>query len=128
MRTLLLLSILAAPAPVLCADTQPTGFFSNMHYVGQTGDVIGDEVFIVYSREGYFAYVQCAEGSPGLPVIVPVKLKGLDVEFSIPEKSGSQCSGATFSGRVSKTELSGKWRYPNVSHDAVLKRRRSYWQ
>lgn len=41
-----------------------TGFFTNMEYIKEAGDVVGMEVWIVYARGSYWATVQLAEGEP----------------------------------------------------------------
>jgi hypothetical protein len=53
------------------AAPRVTGFFSDMTWVEEAGDVVGMEVFIVYSSHGmsgqHWAYVQIAEGLPSEP-------------------------------------------------------------
>jgi len=53
-----------------------TGFFSNMEYIKEAGDVVGLEVWIVYARGSYWATVQVAEGEPDPPEVVPVQVSG----------------------------------------------------
>jgi hypothetical protein len=47
-----------------------------MYYNADAGDVIGDEIRIVYTRNGYQGVVQFAEGEPEELVIVGVELSG----------------------------------------------------
>jgi hypothetical protein len=109
----------------LCSAAQQekvTGFFTNMHYVPEAGDVVGMEVWIVYARGNFYACVQQAQGEPEPPVVVPVKVSGAEVRFSL---QGPQ--PLAFIGTVSKTGLAlsvaGSKQPPEM-----LKRQSSYWK
>jgi hypothetical protein len=110
------------------ADRAPrvTGFFSDMHYNEEGGDVIGTEVHIVVTRGGYHAVVQCAEGEPGVSVVVPVVASGSAIEFELPDQQQILCCPGRFRGTVSKDALRGK--FDGCGDKLVLKRKRSYWQ
>jgi len=100
------------------------GIYSNMHFA--TEDVIGLEVFIVFGRNQYQAVVQCSEGSPGIPEVVPVTVSGSSISFKITsEKSG--CPATNFSGQLTKSGLLGKFE-GTAEYPGLLKRGRSYWQ
>jgi hypothetical protein len=58
-----------------------TGFFTDMRGT-PSGDVVGTEVWIVYARGKYYATVQDAAGEPDPPVIVPVEVRGSQIEFT----------------------------------------------
>lgn len=107
------LAVAQAPAQ----QVRVTGMFSDMRYIPQAGDVLGTEVFIVVSPGGYSAVVQIAEGEPGLPVVVPITVNGLDVSFTVTPK-------LRFAGRVSSGALVGTLGDEKVS----LRRGKSYWQ
>lgn len=107
-----------------------TGFFTDMEYIREAGDVVGTEVWIVYARGAYWATVQMAEGSPGPPVVVPVDVSGSKVKFTVREplidQDGKPAPDAViqFEGTVTRSGLSGA-----VNSQAFnLKRRNSYWQ
>ena len=107
-----------------------TGFFSDMRYIQETGDVIGTEVWIVYARRSYYAAVQIAEGAPERPYVVPVEVTGLSgVKFTIRlpifNKDGTPAPDAVieFKGTVSKSGL-----MLSLPEHTLLKRRNSYWQ
>jgi hypothetical protein len=92
-----------------------------MHYIAEAGDVLGAEVWIVYSRDHYWATVQWAEGAPERPVVVPVQVSGRRVRFSV---KFSRDFALNFDGVVSEAGLTG-----HLGADRVfLKRKASYWQ
>jgi len=94
-----------------------------MRYAREGGDVLGQEVFIVYSKDGYFAVLQSSEGEPGKPVIVPVALVGASVTFRVP---GDVDARGEFHGVISKDRLIG--RFEGNGQVVDLMRRSSYWQ
>jgi hypothetical protein len=74
-------------SPSLQKPFRATGTYSNMYYNAEGGDVIGDEIKIVYTRKGYQGVVQFAEGEPEELVIVDIEAVGTRVSFSIPDSS-----------------------------------------
>ena len=113
------------------AQQQPsvTGFFSDMRYIRDAGDVIGTEVWIVYAGH-FYATVQIAEGFPSVPVVVPVEVTGSNVRFEIRRSLFDQDGKpvpddvTVFNGTVTKRGLSGTV----GSLPLNLARRSSYWQ
>lgn len=101
-----------------------TGMYSNMHFA--TEDVIGVEVFIVYSRNEYQAVVQCSEGAMGVPQVVPLSVSGSSVSFTITSEL-SGCPTSSFKGVVNKSGLQGTFA-GTENYPGFLKRGRSYWQ
>ena len=114
------------------AQQQPrvTGFFSDMHYIREAGDVIGTEVWIAYARGSYYAAVQSAEGEPDPPVVVPVEVSGARVKFTVRQPlvygdgRPAPDSVTNYNGTVTRAGLSGTVN----SQPFNLKRRNSYWQ
>jgi hypothetical protein len=106
-----------------CADATPrvTGFFSDIRYNAEGGDVIGMEVHI-----GPRAIVQCAKGEPGEPIVLPVAVSDHDIEFEIPDRSEHLCCLGKFRGTVSGDALTGK--FDRCKKKVVLKRKGSYWR
>jgi hypothetical protein len=98
-----------------------TGIYSTLKSVGGDEDLIGIEVIIVRSREGFRAFVLTADGVPAAPVIVPVRIDGSTVTFVIPSMTGELLE---FKGTVSRRGLSGTV----DDRPLTLPRRRSYWQ
>jgi len=111
------------------AAERVTGIYSNMAFNEESGDVSGIEIFVVYSREGFQAVFQDAEGSPSVPVVVPAIIKGSEISFELPERNGYS---GKFLGRVTKGQLEGHFLTGAVGKEGkpeiVLKKSRSYWQ
>lgn len=107
-----------------------TGFFTDMHYISEAGDVVGTEVWIVGGRGEYWATVQMADGEPDPPVVAPVELSGSHVKFTVREPLVDQDGKPApdlvihFEGTVTRDGLSGSVNGNKFS----LKRRNSYWQ
>ena len=108
--------------------TAVTGVFSNLRYNENGGDVLGLEVLLIYTKAGYMAVIQVAEGVPEVPVVVPVEVDGSQIAFSFPA-GGARLQ---FRGNVGSTTLEG--RFDNGAFAAspqglvVLRRGKSYWQ
>lgn len=115
------------------AQQQPkvTGFFTDMHYIPEAGDVLGSEVWIVYARGQYWATVQMAEGEPDPPQVVPVEVAGARVKFStrtpLISSTGKPVPDLVmeYSGTVSKAGLTLSIQGNQAT---LLRRRSSYWQ
>lgn len=102
-----------------------TGTYSNMNYNTEGGDVLGDEVRIVYTRNGYQGVVQFAEGEPEELVIVTVEVVGTRISFSVPESSPY---AGHFSGTIENGILKGEFHFKTGGVDRVeLKKGKSYW-
>jgi hypothetical protein len=120
--------IFALPVSAETTKARVTGFFTNMQYIAEAGDMVGMEVWIVYARGGHWATVQLAEGAPDRPVVVPVEVSDRRISFALPGPSGdsSNTSNTTplkFVGEVTKAGLTGTFVHDRV----VLKRGRTYW-
>ncbi len=123
---------LASPAPTSpeqsLRPTRVTGVFTNLHYNEDGGDVVGLEVLLIYTRAGYMAVIQIAEGVPEVPVVVPVQLDGSQIAFSFP------AGGVTlqFRGTVGPTALEGRFNNgafaDSPQGSVALRRGKSYWQ
>lgn len=100
-----------------------TGIYSDMQYNREGGDVVGQEVFIVFSKSGYFAILQLSEGEPSAPVVVPVKVAGSAVTFTVPTEMDTR---GTFKGNISGGHLVGT--FSGNGQKVDLKRKSSYWQ
>jgi hypothetical protein len=103
-----------------------TGFYSDMRFVGNGGNVQGTEIFIVRGdRSDYFAVLQCANGAPGKPVVVMATVSAQDVELAASTDGASHCPMTLFKGHVTASGVSGSF----VGGPAItLARKSSYWQ
>lgn len=111
------------------ANERVTGVYSDMSFNKESGDVSGIEIFIVFSREGYIAIFQDAEGSPSVPVAVPLSVKGSKIEFTLPVRNGYS---GKFVGKIENGKLVGQFLEGEVGKEGrveiKLKKGRSYWQ
>lgn len=112
------------------SDSVPiTGMYSNMVLNKESGDVLGSEMFIVYSNKGYFVTFQSSEGEPTIPVVTDLKVNGTHIEFSLPE--GHAYNG-TFKGDITYQDLTGSFERGQLDYTGEkvfrLKRKDSYWQ
>jgi len=127
--TLFALFATAASAQTKAPNTQKqvrvTGTYTNMYYNAEGGDVLGDEIKIVYTRNGYQGVVQFAEGEPEELVIVSVEVVGAKISFSVPDSSPY---AGKFTGIIEREVLKGEFKFKNGGADKVeLKRGKSYW-
>lgn len=103
------------------------GTYTDLRYVEEAGDVVGTEIMIVFGGErGYFAVLECAEGTPSKPVVVAVTVRGAEVEFAPHSDEDSTCPKEKFVGTVTKDGLRGAFKGTS-NYPGTLKRGRSYW-
>jgi len=89
----------------------------------ESGDVTGQEAFVVFSKQGYFVVFQASEGEPYPPVVVPAVISGASISFELPSQIDPRGS---FHGEVSGDELTGTFKANGQT--IHLKRKKSYWQ
>jgi len=123
-----LFCLLALPA--LAAEPQAkriTGIYSNLTYNQESGDLLGMELLVVPSRQNqeaaYSVFVQISEGGAPFTAVVPLKVTGTNIEFTLPP--GSTYPGERFVGTFKGDELLVRWSQGTVEH---LKHGNSYWQ
>ena len=112
-------------APAESAPAKPsariTGIYSTLKSLGGDEEMIGMEVIIVRSREGFRAFVQTADGLPAAPALVPVSVNGATVVFTVPASTGEPLE---FKGKATRQGLTGTL----GDRQVTLPRRKSYWQ
>jgi hypothetical protein len=123
-----LLALFAAVAFAGSAQVQRvTGIYSNLYYNKEGGDLIGMELLILPSGHGpepaYSVFVQIAEGGAPFSALVPLKVTGAQIEFTLPP--GGTYDREHFIGTFKRAELVVRWSQGTEEH---LKRGRSYWQ
>lgn len=100
-----------------------TGIYSDLAFHEESGDVLGEELIIVFSRDGYFVVFQSSEGEPTVPVVTPAQINGQKIVFMLPAPMAER---GEFIGKISRNGLVGKFQSSGqVLH---LKRKNSYWQ
>jgi hypothetical protein len=106
-----------------------TGVYSDMRFAQDSGDILGIEIFVMFSRSGYWVVFQDAEGSPSEPIVVKAKISNDEISFSLPHRNGYS---GNFKGHIKGRFLVGQFEMGQLSdsHSAKfkLKRKNSYWQ
>jgi hypothetical protein len=125
----LAVSMQAQSTPAL-RHGQAFGTFSNMHYIAQTGDVVGTEITIIPQYQTAYAIFQCSQGAPSDPVFVPVSINGNQIQFTVHSRDKS-CDGV-FTGTITARSLKLVAQSENKGQKAseaaeLLSRRASYW-
>jgi hypothetical protein len=107
-------------------NLKKTGTFTNMVYNKEAGDLLGFEVRIVFTRNGYEGTFQAAEGVPdNIILLKKIVILNDTVKFSILPPSLYE---GIFIGRLTKFKLIGLLTLKNGNKiDLKLKRGRSYW-
>ena len=107
------------------------GMYSNFCYNSEGGDLLGMEVFLVYSdaygKEDYYVYFQASEGGTYSPILVKahVDTKKMTVEFVFPK--GTEMGGAKFFGVIKKDGMQVNIKGTGYKNE-WLKRQPSYWE
>ena len=125
----------AFAVPVTAGDAAPkvTGIYSDLAYNAEAGDLLGMELVVVPGTSnygpGYMVFVQIAEGGAPYTAVVPLVVRGRQVEFTLPIGNDSYFSGMHFVGRLTTSALIVRADNGD-SHgvEQTLRRGRSYWQ
>jgi hypothetical protein len=123
--TVALIILAALFLGVSYADENPvkiTGIFSDMEFISESGDVLGQEVIIGFSRDGYYVVFQESEGVPSIPIVTLAKVTGSSITFKLSPTNPAD----EFRGIISEKELVGA--FQNHGKTYRLKRKNSYWQ
>lgn len=123
--------LIAAAVCSLLTGCQPqiTGVYSNLEF--DRGKTQGMEIFIVQggrtygNGDDYFAYVQCAHGTPGRPVVVKISIHMDEVSIPAILDPESGCPSLEFKGAVSPSGIDGRFSGQPL---ITLPRRKSAWQ
>jgi hypothetical protein len=130
MRVIFLIMLCLLTSISFAAEPQMkriTGIYSNLSYNKDGGDLLGMELLILPCGHGtepaYSVFVQIAEGGAPFSVVVPLKVTGTKIEFTLP--LGGAYSGEHFVGTFKGIELVVRWSQGTEEH---LKHGKSYWQ
>lgn len=109
-------------------DSAPriTGVYSDMWLHLGKKTLNGTEIFIVQNNTGYAAVLQCANGAPGTPVVLPLSVNDNKISFEVPNTGDHHCCVGPFSAAISGKTLKGAFTQCNDA--VVLTRKNSYWQ
>ncbi len=99
------------------------GSFSSLHYIPETGGIIGREVLVLPNMNSAYVVFQCAKGGVGEPVLAPAEVSGTQVSFKITQKDGF-CNG-TYVGSITAKGMI--LRESSERNGEFLLRKRSYW-
>jgi hypothetical protein len=107
-------------------DFQKTGTFSSLFYHKEAGDLLGFEIRIVFTRNGYQGTFQAAEGGPDeLILIKGITIEDNKIKFLIP---GPSIYEGEFSGHITNKGIKGTLILRNGNKIILdLKRQQSYW-
>ena len=109
------------------SDFQKTGTFSSLFYHKEAGDLLGYEIRIVFTRNGYQGTFQAAEGGPDdLILIREITIEDNKIKFLIP---GPSIYEGEFSGHITNSGIKGTLILRNGNKIFLdLKRQQSYWE
>jgi hypothetical protein len=100
------------------------GSFSSLHYIAEgAGDVVGMELLVIPNMTSAYVVFQCAEGVPSEPALVPAKVIGPKIEFTVKQRGG-MCNGEYRGDANSRGML---LKGSSAKHPEFLLRKRSYW-
>ncbi|WP_367298671.1 hypothetical protein [Hafnia alvei] len=100
-----------------------TGIYSSLSFNTESGDIVGEEIMVVFSNKGYIATYQSSDGEPTIPVVTKVNIVNDTITFTLPPPFDIQ---GEFIGVISKNMLTGKFKKSNQV--LILERKNSYWQ
>lgn len=83
-----------------------TGFYSNMTYNEETRSLVGYGFFIMLSWYGYHGLYLHSSGEPNIPLLLPVKIDGTSISFTVPPNDGPH---GEFKGTITKEGLTGEF-------------------
>lgn len=99
-----------------------TGCYSDMYFHEESGDILGNEIFIINSKKGYYVLYQESEGWPTVLYLLPLNVKNDRIQFTMPSKY--QYMGK-FDGKISDLRLEGSFK--KIDYHFILKKNQSYW-
>ena len=105
-------------------EIKKTGTYSNMEYNDEGGDLLGEEIRIVYTTSGYQGAIQFSGGEPSQLILVDITFHSDSLLFNIPT-SGYK---GFFKGKLSKGGIEGVLKFFKKGEKKIsLKRGKSYW-
>lgn len=124
---ILALSYMLILSPVSCAsENKITGIYSSLRFNKESGDLLGEELFLVKTRKGYQATFQISDGGPSPLMLVDVEIKGGKVFFRI----GDGMYAGMFYGEIKNNKLVGVLKFTDGGESKIVlpRKEKSYWQ
>jgi hypothetical protein len=110
---------------VMASDIQYTGTFSSIEYNQEGGDLLGVEIRIVYTRNGYQSTLQIAEGGVSELIIVKPLIENNRIKFTIHEPKLYE---GVFIGIINSKKIKGVLKYKDGGELEInIPRKKSYW-
>lgn len=116
-------------APVSGAEHPDySGTFTSMYFNVEGGDLLGEEIRIVYTRKGYQGTLQIAQGEPSILVLFEPTFDGNRITFTVADPFDGR--PLSFEGRIDARGLRGRFRNADgTGRWAIdLKRGVGYWE
>lgn len=122
----LLVTFILVTSTSCATEEKITGVYSSLSFNVEGGDLLGEEFFLVLTRNGYQATFQISEGGPSELMLVDVAIKENNISFEI--KKGIYAG--SFVGKIINQKIVGKLRFSDgVENELSLpKVKYSYWQ
>ncbi len=126
---LVFLFIILATSTVqnVCAEQyNRTGFFTNLFYHEEGGDILGFELYIIPTRTGYSGALLFCQGACDPLYIIEPTFDGDSVTFNFTDVEGI---AVRFEGVVDQCGITGGFHYPHGAQPPSerLKRKTTYW-
>ena len=133
MKVLICLLVCFAFSMAHAAETtniNPTGIYSDIYFNKEGGDLLGTEIFLLHSGDGYYVLFQSAQGGLSIPVLVSASLIKNKLSFELPKNRNGY--GGLFSGIIYHNRIEGRLSNGQLSPSGqeifILKKGKSYWQ
>lgn len=108
-----------------------TGIYTDLRFVDEAGDLVGVELFLLNTVDGYHVVFQSAEGGAAtVPIVVKANVTGDKIEFTLPDYASFP---GKFSGQIEADRIVGAFEKGYLSPARpgsrfVLLKKSSYWQ
>ncbi|QIP54873.1 hypothetical protein [Hafnia alvei] len=122
-NTFIIFSLFYGSVTIAKLPFKITGIYSSLSFNTESGDIVGEEIMVVFSNKGYIATYQSSDGEPTIPVVTKVNIVNDTITFTLPPPFDIQ---GEFIGVISKNMLTGKFKKSNQV--LILERKNSYWQ
>ncbi|SHN63383.1 hypothetical protein [Desulfovibrio litoralis] len=105
-----------------------TGCYSSLFYHDESGDILGYEFFIIPGplENEYYVMFQESPGWPQKPLLVPLKVNGNSIEFTVPRDEKFNKDEMIFKGKIIPGKIVGQ--FNSYNEKIELKKGESYWQ